>query len=265
MARRKESGLDIVASMPWPIGMALGVFAFLGIRYGIGAYFAHSGSPIAQGLGQQLSDGALSPLAWIAMLLCWVAAGVSFLRSKKRKRLLETQSGLESVANLGWREFEMLVGEAYRRQGYTVEETGLGGADGGIDLVLRRDGNKTLVQCKQWRTRQISAPKVREMWGLLHHHGADSIKIVGVGEFTRDAAKFAEGKRIELVNGDRLVEMVRSVQSAGTQATAPTGLHVASKQPECPKCGASMVQRANRKTGESFLGCSKYPVCKGTR
>lgn len=34
---------------------------------------------------------------------------------------------------------------------------------------------------------------------------------------------------------------------------------------KCPRCSAKMVERANKKTGENFLGCSRYPKCKGTR
>lgn len=67
---------------------------------------------------------------------------------------------LERIAALGWRNFERLVGEAYRRHGYSVEETGLGGADGG----------RVLVQCKQWRRRRVPVNVVREMYGLLAHH-----------------------------------------------------------------------------------------------
>ncbi len=33
---------------------------------------------------------------------------------------------------MSWREFEMLVGEGFRLQGYQVVETGGGGADGGV-------------------------------------------------------------------------------------------------------------------------------------
>jgi ribosomal protein S27AE len=33
----------------------------------------------------------------------------------------------------------------------------------------------------------------------------------------------------------------------------------------CPRCGGLMVTRSNRSTGERFLGCSKFPGCKGTR
>ena len=56
-----------------------------------------------------------------------------------------------ALDGMSWREFEMLVGEAFRLQGYRVIETGGGGADGGIDLVLFKGSEKFLVQCKQWK------------------------------------------------------------------------------------------------------------------
>lgn len=52
---------------------------------------------------------------------------------------------------MSWQEFELLVGEAFRLQGYEVAEIGGGGPDGGVDLVLRKDREKFLVQCKQWK------------------------------------------------------------------------------------------------------------------
>lgn len=33
----------------------------------------------------------------------------------------------------------------------------------------------------------------------------------------------------------------------------------------CPECGATLVERANRRTGERFLGCPRFPACKGAR
>lgn len=92
---------------------------------------------------------------------------------------------------MSWRQFEQLAGEAFRRQGYAVEETGLGGADGGIDLKLRKDGKTTLVQCKQWQNRQVGVTVVREMYGLLMHHNAAAVKIVALGNYTPDAWNFA--------------------------------------------------------------------------
>jgi hypothetical protein len=172
--------------------------AYMGLRHGVGWYLSNSASPITQQMGQSFSNGALAPLAWMALAICWLGALLSYLASRKRARLLETQTGLDSLRAMSWREFEMLVGEAFRRQGYSVEETGLGGADGGVDLILRKDGRTELVQCKQWRRQQINVSVVREMWGLVHHHRADAVKIVAVGEFTRDAMAFAQGKAIEI-------------------------------------------------------------------
>jgi hypothetical protein len=33
----------------------------------------------------------------------------------------------------------------------------------------------------------------------------------------------------------------------------------------CPRCRAAMVERTNRESGEPFLGCSRFPACRGTR
>jgi hypothetical protein len=33
----------------------------------------------------------------------------------------------------------------------------------------------------------------------------------------------------------------------------------------CPRCGSTMVTRHNRETGEAFLGCPRFPACRGTR
>lgn len=120
---------------------------------------------------------------------------------------------LDTLKSMSWREFETLVGEAFKRRGYFVEETAGGGKDGGIDLMLRKSGRMELVQCKQWRTQQVKVSTVREMWGLAAHHDADAVKIVCVGTFTADAEQFAKGKAIELINGERLLEFVRAVQT----------------------------------------------------
>ncbi|GAB3344355.1 restriction endonuclease [Marilutibacter aestuarii] len=252
--------------MPWPFGLVLGVVAFLAIRYGIGWYFSTAGGPALKGTGELALGGAFTPLAWIVLAMCWVAALASYLKQHQRKVLLDAQSGLDSLRNISWREFEMLVGEAYRRQGYRVEEQGLGGADGGIDLILFKDGQTILVQCKQWRARQISVSTVREMWGLLAHHSADGVKIVCANAFTRDAAAFAEGKPIELVSGQALVSLIQSGQEAPRSARSRIAPKLEAEAiPRCPRCSKAMVRRTNRADGKVFWGCSDYPRCKGTR
>jgi restriction system protein len=58
-------------------------------------------------------------------------------------------------------------------KGYPVIETGGGGADGGgIDLMLKKDGEVFLVQCKQWRDFKVSVNIVQELFGVIAAHGA---------------------------------------------------------------------------------------------
>lgn len=279
MGRRKEKGVDLIAALPWPVGIVAGIVAFVCVRYGLAWYLSKGSTPILQGLGRQFSNGDFNPIAWMVLALCWLGALLSYLSGRKRQQLLAKQSGLDSLRAMSWREFEMLVGEAFRRHGYSVEETGLGGADGGVDLILHKNGRKELAQCKQWRKTQVSVATVREMWGLATHHGADAVKIVCIGNFTADAAEFARGKPIELINGSRLMELVRQVQApssvpatpsrAARSAVIPTAAAPsatpADTSPTCPLCSSSMVIRQNKTNGQSFWGCSTFPRCRGTR
>jgi restriction system protein len=268
MARRKQGLFESVASVPWPVGVVLGILGFIAVRYGIGWVLSSSSNPFLAPIGHAASHSSMfTMLAWASLGICWASALVSFIGRHKRKQLLATQTGLESLQTMSWREFEMLVGEAFRRQGYRIEETGLGGADGGIDLRLSKNSRTTLVQCKQWRSQRVDVKVVREMYGLLAHHGADAIKIVAVGDFTLDAQRFVQGKPIELVHGEALLAMIREAQASDSgQRSVPHAMpSAASTTPECPKCGAPMVKRANRRSHESFWGCAKYPSCRGTR
>lgn len=270
--RNKKGNLETLATMPWPVGIAVGIVGFITVRYGIAWWLSHKGGPLLQAFAGQ-SDVIFAPLAWMLLGLCWIAALLSYLGTRKRQRFLDTRTNLDSLAAGGWRQFEQLVGEAFRRQGYGVEETGLGGPDGGIDLILRKDGQRTLVQCKQWKCQQVGVSVVREMAGLLTHHQAQAVKIVCIGSFTPDAEVFARGKPIELIGGEELLQMIHAVKTPGntlpppaqrTEPTLPARPDSTPAAPACPRCGGALVQRTNRSTGQGFLGCSRFPRCRGT-
>jgi restriction system protein len=266
---------DLLSKAPWWLGVGAAA------AFWIGGMFA--GRPDPQG---DLFKTAIAPIFRFFLdalaVVSLIAAAFSAVRQLKRRKLLDRQNGLQSLRSLSWREFEQLVGEAYRRQGYDVEETGGGGADGGIDLVLRGHGETVLVQCKQWRVQQVGVEKVRELFGVLHSEGADRGILVTSGTFTREAQSFKVGKPLVLVDGPALAALVRGVRSPA--ATAPTvqpshrppvpppPSNRPSAQPSdpltCPKCGAPMTLRTAKRgnnAGNSFYGCTRYPDCKGIR
>lgn len=221
MAKRMTSGFEQIAAMPWWLGILIGLIGYVAIRHGIGWYLASSHSPVLAGIGRMSAAGAYAPLAWMLLIGCWLAALASFIGRGRRRQLLDSQTGIDSLRRMSWRQFEQLAGEAFRRQGYAVAETGLGGADGGIDLILRKNGKTTLVQCKQWQNWQVGVKVVREMYGLLLHHKAAAVKIVALGYYTSEARRFAHGKPIELIHGEELIATVRSLQKTRARATSP--------------------------------------------
>lgn len=258
--RRKRSGFEPIASLPWPVGVVLGIVAYAAVRYGISWYLASSNNTFLAPVDKAANGAAAVILAWTLLGICWVAALASYIARRQRGRLLETQTGLDSLRAMNWRQFEMLVGEAFRRQGYRIEETGLSGADGGIDLRLSKDGKTTLVQCKQWRSQRVDVKVVREMYGLLAHHGADAVKIVAIGEFTPDAQRFAQGKPVELIHGAVLLALIRDVQNTTPTTSSPSAQLTATSvatHSACPSCGAQMVKRNEPPVARGVLGMSK--------
>jgi restriction system protein len=168
----------------------------------------------------------------------------------------------------------MLVGEAFKLQGYQVFETGGGGADGGVDLVLRKGGEKFLVQCKQWKALKVGVTIVRELYGVMAANGAVGGFVVTSGNFTEEAKSFASGRNVSLIDGPVLFKMIKQGQGevrdrSNDQATKGDTAHPkAVVQPLCPKCSKPMVLRTAKQgsnAGSSFWGCVDYPACRGTR
>lgn len=260
MRRKNESLGELLFKAPWWISAVIGVIAFATLRWGVPAW---AGS---YNLRQPFAKG-IAPLAPLPLIFFGILAAGSFWFGKFRRRLVDQQTSLESLRATPWKQFEFLVAEAFRRQGYQVKFSLNRGADGGVDLILRKEGRTSLVQCKQWKVYSVGAPVVREMFGLMTAEHADEAVIVTAGKFTRDAQEFAAGKPIRLVDGRQLLALIQSVQPAAPTMTAQTDAGH-EQNPACPLCGKPMVKRTARRgnnAGIRFWGCSTYPTCKGIR
>jgi restriction system protein len=262
MRRQNESFGELLLKLPWWVSVTFGIVAFAGVRWGLPIWAGQDNTR------QMLARGII-PLAPLALLLFGIFAVGSFLFAMKRHRLVDAQTNLDQLRETPWKDFEYLVAEAYRRQGYQVEYSLGRGADGGVDLTMRKDGLTSLVQCKQWKVFSVGAPVVREMFGLMTAEKAGQAIIVTTGNFTRGARDFAAGKPIRLVDGPQLLALVQSVQTKPANSEGETTLppEVATT-PACPQCGKPMVQRTARRgsnAGNRFWGCSGYPACKGIR
>lgn len=218
----------------------------------------------------------LAPLSRLAVTAAPLLAVVFLLplpvaiwRASRERRLVRKMASIEAPRAMRWDELEMAVRHLFEQCGYTASRIGGAGADGGVDVIVRKAGRTLLVQCKQWHARQVSASVVRELAGVVVH-GADGGVIVTCGAFTREARSFASRAGIVLVDGFELLRMRHSPGlSLPASPVLASGVPVApANTVGCPKCGAIMIRRSaksGRAARRQFLGCSNYPLCCGTR
>lgn len=190
----------------------------------------------------------------------------SLIKRKKQDHFYSkasTNSPLQEISKMSWKDFEQLTAAAFRNRGYLVQDTN-DGPDGGVDLVLKKDGEKYLVQCKHWRANKVGVQIVRELLGVMASRGAVGGFVVTAGEYTKEAKAFAEGRNIELIAGATLDRWLRQTIDKGTTKDVVV---TEEETPRCPKCSEKMVKRVAKKgpaAGKKFWGCSSYPKCRGT-
>jgi restriction system protein len=218
-------------------------------------------------------SGLRTPFAGIAVFLILLPGIVAQFQKLDRRQLFERNQELEKIRQLSWQRFEELVAEVYRRRGYSAAITGGGGADGGVDVTLRREGEMVFVQCKHWKAITVDVSKARELLGVVAAKSADKGILITSGRFTPSAKQFAVGNRLDLIDGVGLVQLMRNITSGVTSAdnfqpTAASQEVARESSPLCPRCNSEMVTRVASRgqwAGDSFWGCPTFPQCRGTR
>jgi restriction system protein len=252
MARRNESILNLLAQCPWWVSVVVSGAAYVFLKFILPSI--HFESMMFNSFAKGISSAA--PFVALFLLL---PAPIAALNSWRKRRLLDSQKGVDSIRALGWREFEELVGEAYRRQGYKVAENVTAGPDEGIDLTLKKDGGLVLVQCKQWKSAKVGVNIVRELLGVMAAKHATSGILITSGVFTEEAKNFATDKPIDLVDGIQLLQLIGNVQKQGAISPKPALANA------CPQCDGELVLRTAQRgsnPGQKFWGCSNFPKCR---
>ncbi len=166
--------------------------------------------PVLRGLAMGLQY--LLPAVFLA-----AAALSAWLRYKRYKNYVDVagERGHMALEMLTWREFEQLVGEFFRRKGFSVEQRGGRDPDGGVDVVASIGSDRYLVQCKHWRMQRVGVKVVREICGVAAAEGAAGVFVVTSGTFTEEARRFVEENRIdiELIAGDQLRRMIQGLET----------------------------------------------------
>ena len=171
---------------------------------------------------------------------------------------------VQQLRTIDWFQFELVVELVFRKVGYGVQRRGGANPDGGIDLVIEKDGEQTAVQCKHRKIWNVGVKTVREFLGALTDSGIKKGALIILGGFTGAAKQLANKHRIEIIDEKELARLLEAVDARFD----PEFLAILkSKEKICPKCEQKMVLRTVKKglnPGSRFWGCSTYPRCRFT-
>jgi restriction system protein len=197
-------------------------------------------------------------------------------------------------------EFEEIVGDMYRRFGYSVERTPMTN-DFGRDLILKKDGKTTFVECKRYdRDTPIGRRPLQLFYGVIMNMKADSGIFITTSNFAKTAVNFAGETGIQLIDGYELAalmaqafpgdgsadeyramcrecgdDVVFNLREPTTEINCKNAhivkndspdsliIKLIAEAPSCEKCGAKM-RLVNGRRGK-FWGCSNYPKCRSTK
>lgn len=177
-------------------------------------------------------------------LIAFVLSGLGLTTWLRRNRAARpvpapTERSADQLSKLRWRDFAKLVLQVMHARGYRVaNEEGLP-ADGiptdGSDIVLERDGVRTLLSCKYGSAAVVGAQALLGLAKSATLRGTGEVIVVTPGRFDEEAARIARQQNIELIDGQSLWPEVRPyviteavpAEASASNAAAPKMLGLA--------------------------------------
>ena len=283
--------MGLLIGAPWWVGVA-GAVVFYIMSMAIRQFQ----------IGMFHFENALSAVFKLLAIVFAIGGTFSFIVSLIKGILFNKTKNLADIKAMTWNNFEFLVGEYYRRKGYSVFLMGGDSPDGGIDLLAQRNGEKLVIQCKHWKAFKVDVKIARELYGVMVDATASGAVLITSGSFTQPAMDFARDKPIELIDGPKLAKLLSEAKAAEQEPAVPAksravliptepppltkaendrkymppamraGSEAQEKpfsdaSPICPHCKKPMVLRLAHRgptPGAQFWGCPNYPACHHT-
>ena len=166
----------------------------------IGAIIAFTLSSGTSQIFPAVTINFVNVLIYIGVGIIIVSIGMviyRYLKNLKRKYINQMNyHGLRvtsQVDNMDHYDFEKFVGFVLENEGCTNVEVTKRSGDGGIDLILKKDGKKVVVQVKHYKVgNNIGRPEVQKLVGA-YINNADEGWFITTSNFTVFARLYALG------------------------------------------------------------------------
>jgi restriction system protein len=119
-------------------------------------------------------------------------------------RVEQTQ---QAVAGMAWPAFAALLEQAFRRDGYTVQRD----TRAGVDFELERQGRRTLVSARRWKSARTGLEPLRALQAAREAAEAPDALYIGLGPVSDNAQPYAAEHRITIWQAAELAQALRGL------------------------------------------------------
>jgi HJR/Mrr/RecB family endonuclease len=158
-----------------------------------------------------------SSVSEIALCISHALSGIDAVSKKVSSALVEAKdltrllaSGNADVHSMSGEEFEDLIAEVYRRDGYRVEKTPRTG-DHGVDLMAMKDGKRLAIQCKRYgNENKVSNTDVLKLRGAkeMKNYRATELLLITTSKLTKKAIEACRECGVEWLEGERTFSLI---------------------------------------------------------
>jgi len=156
---------------------------------------------------------------WPFFVFILIVALIKLLLLWNEKKRLE-RSGVNDIDQMDGKTFEKYLEVLFKKLGYKVERTRYVG-DYGADLVVRKDGIKTIIQAKRYK-KNVGVKAVQEAVAAKGYYKCDEAMVVTNSFYTKQAKELAKANRVKLWNRNDLVSTLLSIRNQKKEVAATT-------------------------------------------
>src|SRR6266568_2564542 len=145
---------------------------------------------------------------WIIIGLVMLVRGAIYVYQYQRL----SRAGMLEIDKMTGGEFEERLAILFRNLGYNVERTGRVG-DYGVDLVIEKNGIRTAVQAKCYKTGKVHPDAVQQVYAGKNRYSCTDAIVVSNKNYTTEAWRLAKSDNVKLWSRNYLVKVLLTEKS----------------------------------------------------
>lgn len=145
--------------------------------------------------------GALSGLPFV------VIAVMAAIRQWGRPSAARVAQIHDAVAAMPWPAFADLLAQAFQRQGHTVQR----GKTEDFDFELERQGRRTLVSARRWKSARTGVESLRALQAAREASEAEQALYIALAPLSEQAQPYAAAQKMEVWHAEELALALRDV------------------------------------------------------